>query len=151
MRSAILSLFAVLAFFVGCNDDSAGPEQGTTVRDVEEADGPFLEGLLGTTVTVSGDVSAVYDERAFEIAGDDIGGEGILVVVPTAEILDEGGVEEGELFQVTGEIQRLVTVDIEREYDLDFDADIEAEFEDGGPMIVAENIEPALREGVGES
>ncbi len=135
------------AMLVGCNEQSAGPERGVTTRDVEEADGPFMRGLLGTKVTVSGEVSAIHHARAFEIAGDDVGGEGILIVVGNLDTLRSVAVNEGEVFRITGEVQRLVVVDVEREYDIDFRPEFEAEVEDGGPMIVAESIEPVRREG----
>lgn len=65
------------------DDESAGPERGPAdVEDVTDGDEPITEPdrFVGQTVTVSGEVSDLLGPSSFEIAGEDAGGEGLLVV-----------------------------------------------------------------------
>ncbi len=145
---APLALAASLVL-VGCSDDSAGPELGTDVEDVAEADpaendqdGPDL---LGQQVTVSGEATEVVDPSAFVIGGDALGGDGALVLSSTGTFDDfatpvsEDTVGSDTVLQVAGTVQELVVVDLEEEYGVDFDGEALAEWE-GDAVIVADQI-----------
>ncbi|MBW0093658.1 hypothetical protein I4I73_30640 [Pseudonocardia sp. KRD-184] len=72
---------ACAAVLTGCGDDAgtAGPEQGVTVGEVQEAQN-FYEGeYLGQRVTVSAEVTDVLDPRHLELAGRDYGEDSLLV------------------------------------------------------------------------
>lgn len=92
---------AVGALVAGCGGDeqSAGPEQGVTVDEVQENQ-YFYEGeYLGQVVTVSGAVTETISDRTFEIDGEDYGEDSLLVI--TAEPV---AVAEGDVLRITGTV-----------------------------------------------
>lgn len=105
-----------------------------------------VDGYLGRTVTVDGEIETVYNQRVFRLDQETaVVGDEILVVtrgttVPedvnnTADFL----FEDAQDVRVTGQVQRLVVVEVERDVDLDLDPQIETEFE-GQPIIVADQV-----------
>ncbi len=166
-KTGVVAPFALAAslVLVGCSDDSAGPELGTDVEDVAEADpaeeeegelvgeeeGELVEDdeegpdLLGQKVTVSGEATEIVDPSAFVIGGDALGGEGALVLSSTGTFDDfatpvtEDVVGSDTVLQVAGTVQELVVVDLEEEYGVDFDDEALAEWE-GDAVIVADQV-----------
>jgi hypothetical protein len=79
--------------------DTAGPESGVTIDDIQEPQN-FYEGeYLGKQVTVSAEVTDVLDPTGFEIAGREYGEDSLLVqtAAPTE-------VRQGEVVRVVGTV-----------------------------------------------
>lgn len=100
-----------------------------------------VEDYLGQSVSVRGEAETALGETAFLLQDDQLfGGQEVVVInatgtpflLPTAD-------EPTEDIQVTGEVQQLVIADLEREYGLDLDPELYAEYEDR-PAIIAESI-----------
>lgn len=97
------------------------------------------EDLIGQTVSLRAEVRKTVDDTSFLLEDDQLfGGEDVLVINASGEpfVLTEGDDTD---VQVTGEVQQLVTVDFEREYGLDLDPTIYADYEDR-PVVVAQSI-----------
>lgn len=154
--AAPLALAASLAL-VGCSDDSAGPEQGTDVEDVAEADpdendreGPDL---LGQRVTVSGEATELAGPTAFWIGGDLLGGDSVLVLSSSGSFEDatdpvtEETVENDTVLQVRGTVRELDIAALEDEFDVDYDDDA-LEDHEGDAVIVAEQVATLAGEGI---
>jgi hypothetical protein len=148
---------AVLTVGVTACTDSAGPNEGTTLEDLQQGEAPAIEGppaeeedfaeapnddterylpdqasYLGKEVTVSGTIVEVFNPRAFVI------GEGDLATLVTRS--DTGlTLQPGTVAQVTGTVGRFVVVDVERELGADFADQDFVEFE-RAPYIAAENV-----------
>lgn len=145
--AAPLALATVVALVAGCSNDSAGPEQGTDVEDVAEAEPEEGEGaqLLGQNVTVSGEVDEVVDEGAFRVGGDDLGGDSALVLSQSGSFDDlgtdvnEGLVEDDTVVQVTGTVREFDLAAFEEEFGVDYDDELYEEFE-GEVVIVADQV-----------
>lgn len=98
-RGAAVLALACGPVLVGCGaeEDSAGPERGVTVDEIQEEQ-PYFEGdYLGQQVTVTATVTKVLAPTSVELAGRDYGDESLLVV--TAEPTE---VTVGELVRATG-------------------------------------------------
>lgn len=141
----------------GCGNDSAGPEIGTDVEDVAEAepDEPDEDApdLLGETVTVSGEITEVIDPGAFWLgAGGGLFEEGAPVVSAagdfTAMDVDPAGLLDSDtILQVTGTVAEFVLLDFEEEYGIDLDDDLYEDLE-GEAVIVADDIATLAGEDV---
>lgn len=148
---------AAAATLTGCASDSAGPEEGTTVEDVAEAEPDEIEpgdDLLGETVTVSGELTEVIAPGAFWLgAGGGLFEEGAPVVSAAGEFTawgiedPEALVEEDTILQVTGTVAEFVLVDYEEEWGIDLDDDLYEELE-GEAVIVAEEVATLAGENV---
>lgn len=95
----VLSAAATAAVLAACGggDDTAGPERGVTVAEVQEAQN-FYEGeYLGRRVAVSAEVSDVLNPRNLELAGTEYGEDSLLV--RTAEPVE---VRQGQVVRVIG-------------------------------------------------
>lgn len=167
-RLPLLAIALVLAgplLLGACGDDSAGPDAGVTIGDLEElerrvgvlgdrvgtleenegaAAGEDQPELVGQTVTVSGEVTRTVDTRGFVLSGENGGdlepfgpeiGEGILVVSA-----DDPGVTEGDVVQVVGTVQQFAITDFEDELGIDLDNDPYGEFE-GQVTLMAQSID----------
>jgi len=100
-----------------------------------------VEDYLGQSVTVRGESEEAIGEVAFTLQDDQLfGGEEIVVFNATGVsfVLPEGEVGT-ERLQVTGEVQQLVLADLERDYGLDLDPELYAEYEER-PAIIAQSI-----------
>lgn len=99
-----------------------------------------VEEYVGRTVSVRGEAEAAVGESSFLLQDDQLfGGDEIIVVNATGTpfvIPDEEPTDE---VQVTGEVRELVVADFEREYGLDLDPELYAEYENR-PAIVAQSI-----------
>lgn len=100
-----------------------------------------VEDYLGQTVSVRGEAEVAVGEASFLLQDDQLfGGQEVVVInatgtpflLPTAD-------EPTESVQVTGEVGELIIADLEREYGLDLDPELYAEYEDR-PAIIAESI-----------
>lgn len=125
---AFLLLTAVL--FGAC--ESAEPNIGATIDDITGS----AEEYFGQTVTVSGEVERSWVPGAFEMGG-------LLVIVPSDVDVQGGGGAittevENDVAQVTGTVTEYVVADIEAEYGVDLDADID--YSEGQPAVIAETI-----------
>lgn len=145
--AAPIALAAALTL-TGCND-SAGPEQGTSVDDVEDADpdendrpGPDL---LGQSVTVSGEIDEVAGDSAFWLGDGSWFGEGAPVVSATGDFTEfdiedtEALAEDDTVVQVTGTVEEFVLADFEEDQGIDLDDDAFEELE-GEAVIVADDV-----------
>lgn len=135
----ILPMLLALSLAFGataCQDDSAGPEVGADVEDVQiEEFGADPEAFIGEEVTVSGAVSEVLGPNSFTIGGGDVGGDALLVVSATTFDLNEG-----EVVEVTGEVTAdFVVADVEDDLAIDFTPDIETFVSEN--YIVASEVE----------
>ena len=97
VSAAVLLPFGVVA----CGDDTAGPETGTDVEDVNENDYFGPDGLVGQEVTVSAEVTDVFGGKAFELGGEDYGDDSLLVLSGK----DVQDVKMGDVVQVTGTVR----------------------------------------------
>ncbi|GGC13278.1 hypothetical protein [Cellulomonas carbonis] len=153
--AAPIALAAAVAL-TGCSDDSAGPEEGTTVEDVAEADpdednegageADAGDDLIGESVTVSGEVTEVVADGAFWLgAGGGLFEEGAPVVSASGDFADDD-VEVGEdlvdsdtIVQVQGTVEEFVLEDFEEANGVDLDDDAYEELE-GEAVIVADRV-----------
>lgn len=97
----------------------------------------------GQILAVTGEVETMYDPGIFTLDEEELfGGEDLLVVAPNPSEM----VEDGQTVAVTGELRSLVVADIERDYDLTWDLDvqeqIEAEYSDR-PVLIVDRIYPS--------
>ena len=167
-----LVLFFGAGVFAAC--ESEEPNEGTTLEDVAEAEEEGIgDGVLGArdvyedvnpylgqTVTVSGEISEIYGTNAFLI-GEDLWGQDLLVVVPADaavsgmtvagdEVSAFGDLDAEYVIQVTGTVRQYLQTEVETEYGLDLDPELEVEVEDQEPMIVAESIQVMTEEAAEE-
>lgn len=117
------------------------PEPGEIAEDPAQ--------YYGETLAVTGEIETVYGENTFTLDDDELfGGEELLVVVtnPTeAPILD------GETVAATGELRSFTIADLERDYDLTWDLDVQEELEveySDRPVLVVEQVYPSAIPGV---
>ncbi len=144
----LLLPFALLLLLAACEQQDAGAEQGATTEEVtnEEADCPVFteenlaqqpECFVGQHVTVSGEVTEVFDPRSFRLGGQDFAEEVLLVVSA-----NNANVSTGQVVRVTGTVREEFAV-------ADFEENIEADLDDealapavGEHYIVADKVQP---------
>lgn len=154
LRKRTLATSVALATAVtlaSCGDDSAGPEQGTDVEDVAEAEpGDPAEGgdLLGKTVTLTGEISETIDPAGFWLGGDgNLFEDGAPVISTAGAFTDmdiddpESLMEDDTVLQVTGTVAEFVVVDFEEEYGVDLDDELYEDL-DGEAVVIAEEVVP---------
>lgn len=133
----IRPLFVIAALCAGLSgcardemDESAAETSIEEVRDWPNA-------YIGRVITATGKVEEKYASGAFTLDGAGTWwNDDILVVVPREQTV---GLDRGTEVRVTGEIMRLTVVEVEREYDLDFENELETEYRDQ-PILMARNI-----------
>lgn len=125
-QAITLVLFAAL--LPACNPSSS-PETGTTVGEVANV---ASANLVGKTVTVSGEVEEIVGPKAFTIEGERLFNDPELLVLNTTS----SPVIEDVLVQVTGTVREFVVSEIEKEFDVDLDQEVEVEFR-GKPVLIA--------------
>lgn len=136
-----------LGVLAGCGGDTAGPETGASVGEIQNDQAPAeaaendVMSFVGQTVTVSAEVNEIIAPDAFTIAGDGFfGGEPLLIVSPP------GGpaVQEGSPVQVTGTVRQAFDLPaVEQEFGFDLDDNLFGAYS-GEPYIAASNIDPTL-------
>lgn len=147
LRSLVLLLLSAL-LIAACGGESAGPEQGADVEDIQQQDQTeafderrFFENpddFVGQQVTVSGKVTEVLRPRAFRLSGEDVGATPLLVVSA-----QEANVDEGQVARVTGTVRRFDIPEWVREFGRDFGFDFnDPGFQEfvGRPAIVAQSV-----------
>lgn len=142
-----LLLLACAGFLGACQAEE--PNTGVTIDDI--VDNP--QDYVGQTVTVSGEIGRVYGPNAFTLGSDAALGEGILVIIPsTANVTglrtDGTLYYEEDVIQVTGTVREQSIAEVEQELGLDFDPQLDVDYEGTQPMIVAET--GALTPGPGQ-
>ena len=99
-----------------------------------------VEEYVGQTVSVRGEAERAVGDSSFLLQDDQLfGGNEIIVVNATGKPFAIPDDEPTENVQVTGEVRELVVADLEREYGLDLDPTLYAEYENR-PAIVAQSI-----------
>ena len=111
------------------------PEPGEVAADPTQ--------YYGETLAVTGEVEDMYSVNTFTLDEDELfGGDDLLVIVPNISEL----ISDGETVAVTGELRSFVVADLERDYDLTWDLDvqeqIEAEYSER-PVLVADQVYPS--------
>lgn len=120
----------------GNDDDTAGPERGTSVEDITEEDQYFADDqYVGEEVTVSAEVEEVLSPQSFRLDGGDWGDESLLVV--SAQQAKD--LQEDDVVQVTGTVREFTFDDFNNEYGLD-DPGIYDEY-DQEEFLVASKVE----------
>jgi len=98
------------------------------------------ESLFGQTVQVSGTLNVVNSERVFSIADNPLFDlHEVLIIAEPDAALPSAEVEDA-IVTVSGTVRPLVVAEIERDFGLDLDAELEAEWE-RRPVIVAERVD----------
>ncbi|HBB34208.1 MAG TPA: hypothetical protein DDZ80_24610 [Cyanobacteria bacterium UBA8803] len=146
-KGAAIALAFLAMLLPACTTNTTekvgGSTAKTNVSTEEVAD--KTNALLGQTVTVRSEVERKVGAHSFTIGDDKLfGSEKILVInasgAPTV-------LPDDIDLQVTGKVAKLVVADVEREFNLDLEPQLEAEFRDK-PVIIAQSI--ALAPEVGE-
>lgn len=141
-RLLALSAVAALGLAACTSEDTAGPEEGVDVEDVQEAEQDVNVGvfdpqpLLGDEITVSGEVSEVLSANAFRIAGDEFGDEGLGIVTAGPPELEGGAV-----VQVTGIVRERDTTTLEDDLGVDLTDDSLAGLDDVDYVVAASDVE----------
>ncbi len=138
-----LAFFALLLPACTTNDPNAGGPTAQSNVSTEEVAEETNE-LLGKSVTVRSEVGEKVGANSFTVTDDELfGNDQVLVInasgAPTV-------LPEDTELQVTGEVQKLVVADIEREYNLDLEPELEVEYKDK-PVIIAQSIALAPEPG----
>ena len=108
------------------------PEPGEITSDPSQ--------YYGQTLAVTGEVEEIYGDGVFTLDEDELfGADNLLVLVTdSAE-----AVEDDETVAATGELRSFVVADLERDYDLTWDLDVqqqlEAEYTDR-PVLVVDRV-----------
>jgi hypothetical protein len=135
-------LFGALFALGACQ--SEGPNVGVTVGDIEGDPSTYI----GQRVTVSGDIDDVY-ASSFTIGGRGFGGELLIIVPPDAQLSgshsNDQPYADDDIVQVTGTVREYIIADIESEFGLGLDPEIE--YEEQEPAVVAESIAITPRTG----
>lgn len=96
----------------------------------------------GQPLSLEGEVEEVMGNNMFTLDDDELGGNELLVInMATGEM-----VNDGESVVVTGEIRPFVVADLERDYNLTWDLDIQRQLEaeyQNKPVFIAEGVFPS--------
>ena len=127
---------AVAALLAGCGSDTAGPEAGVTVAEVQDR----AADLEGRTVTLIATVNEAITETAFTIAGEDLVGVEALLVVHDGEF----DVQEGSGVSVTGTVRQGFDLRaVEAELGVDYD-DVVFDPFDAEPFLRATALDATI-------
>jgi len=128
-------------------EDEVGVDETEVTEEVAVADenvqvddlSDNVEAYLGQTVTVREEAEEIVGDNAFLLDEDELfGGEEILVINASGEGIYLVKGDDTEV-QATGEVRELVIADVEREYGLDLDPEIYADYETR-PVIIAQSL-----------
>ncbi|MEA5596897.1 hypothetical protein [Rivularia sp. UHCC 0363] len=150
-RSKALALALAAVILPACTDkqpEASNPQETTTQSEAENVTAKEVAGktdkLIGQTVTVRSNAVNKISPTTFSITDDDFfGGDTILVVNATG---DTQPLPEGTELQITGEVKKFGTSDLNKEYKLTLDSKDYTKFE-GKPAIVAKSIALAPKPG----
>ena len=117
------------------------PEPGEIAEDPAQ--------YYGETLAVTGEIETVYGEKTFTLDDEELfGGEELLVVVTNPT---EAAIQDGETVAATGELRSFVLADLERDYDLTWDLDVQEQLEveySDRPVLVVQEVYPSAIPGV---
>lgn len=129
LRSVALLAAGLLTGVAGCDREA----NGTTIEEVRD----WPAAYMGQVVTAVGEVEDQHATGSFTLDGKGTWwNDEILVVVPREQAMT---LERGSEVRVTGEVAQMVVTDVEREYGIDFDVEVETEYRDQ-PILIARNI-----------
>ena len=119
---------------------AAAPEPGEIAEDPAQ--------YYGETLAVTGEIENIYSDNTFTLDEDELfGGEDLLVVVNNPTV---AAIQDGETVAVTGELRQLIIADLETDYDLTWDLDVqeqlEAEYSER-PVLVVDDVYPSAIPG----
>jgi len=137
-------MFALILPACSNDPNAGGPAAASNVTKEEVAD--QTNELIGEIVTVRSEPGEKIAPATFTVRDEEFfGDEEILVVNSTGEpfVLPQGDDPE---VQVTGQVAKFVVADIEREYNLDLDPDLYADYENK-PAIIAQSVTLAPEPG----
>ena len=108
------------------------PEPGEIAEDPTQ--------FYGETLAVTGEVEEMYGVNTFTLDEEELfGGEDLLVIVPNITEV----ISDGETVAVTGELRSFVVADLETDYDLTWDLDVQEQLEveySDRPVLVADQV-----------
>ncbi|WP_036487985.1 hypothetical protein [Myxosarcina sp. GI1] len=116
------------------------PEPGEITSDPSQ--------YYGQTLAVTGEVEDIYGDNVFSLDEDELFGANDLLVLVTDPV---DAVQDNETVAVTGELRSFVVSDIERDYDLTWDLDVQREIEaeyTNRPVLVVDRVYPSAIPGV---
>ena len=115
------------------------PEPGEVAEDPTQ--------YYGETLAVTGEVEEMYGVNTFTLDEEELfGGEDLLVIVPNISEV----ISDGETVAVTGELRSFVVADLETDYDLTWDLDVQEQLEveySERPVLVADQVYPSAIPG----
>jgi hypothetical protein len=154
-QGRVLALALMAVILPGCNNRleannrpmtqqpvAQQQDNNVTTEDVSEN----TQALIGKTVTIRSEPLQKIGTNTFTVNDEEFfGSEPILVVNSSGQPFTFPEDDDTEV-QVTGEVRNLVVADLNREYDLDLDPDLYADYENR-PAIIAQAIAPAPEPG----
>lgn len=119
------------------------PVSGETTLKVADITGNPTR-YAGQTVTVRSDVEAAYGANVFRLDDDSVLEGGIdndllVIAPPKANLISVDKDWFDKEAMVTGTVRNFVVAEIEREYGIDLDTEIEAEFKNK-PVLIATSV-----------
>jgi hypothetical protein len=144
-KGTAIALAFLAMFLPACatNDPNAGGPTAQSNVSTEEVAEETNE-LLGQSVTVRSKVGEKVGVNSFTVTDNELfGNDKVLVInasgAPTV-------LPEDTELQVTGKVQKFVVADVEREFNLDLEPEVEVEYKDK-PVIIAQSIALAPEPG----
>lgn len=149
----IITIVLAVWLFIEINDDE--PVTVTDGQNTEVVEGTSDTDRLsritqnpatfyGTRTIIEGEIQDVYSDRVFTISDQTAGDE--LLVILRGSLSNRQADEGEELFednadaQVIGTVRQLVIAEVETDYGIDLDEEIEAEFE-SQPVMIGELVQ----------
>ncbi|MBD1835338.1 hypothetical protein H6F61_22290 [Cyanobacteria bacterium FACHB-472] len=122
--------------------NAGGPTAQTNVTTEEVAE--ETNELLGKSVTVRSEVGEKVGANSFTITDEELFGTDKVLVINAsgAPTVLPDDIE----LQVTGKVQKFIVADVEREFNLDLEPEVEVEYKDK-PVIIAQSIALAPKPG----
>ena len=126
-----------------------GREGGHTIQNINKEPQNFY----GKTVTVSGEVDKLLNPRAFQVSGEGMTNNDIIVITkkPLSDMTAQAAqLTEDARVQVTGTVRRFDMAAVEKEVGFDLDDKMFSDWRDK-PVVIAESITitPAGQGGAG--
>jgi hypothetical protein len=97
-------------------------------------------------IAVPAEVTKIYNTEAFVLADNTILGDNPLLVLVTNQIKDNAPIKEGETIVATGILRPFVAADLQREYNLNWDAQLLEQLEtahNNQSVLIVQGIYPS--------